>query len=372
MTNGNDSSSDQAFLQRGIDLAIRLALLAVIVISCFRIFKPFLVPVVWAVIIAVALYPLFVKLKKLVGGKNRLAGVIFIVVSLALVIVPTWVLTESLIDGTVQFGQNLQEGKVVISPPPDKVKTWPVVGEKLYVQWDAANRNLDAVMKKLEPQLKSIGAWLIHTFTDFGGAIIQTIIALIIAGVLMMNSGGGGRLSRAIGQRLAGDKGVEMIDMAGATIQSVVKGVVLIALIQSIAAGIGMVVMHVPLAGLWALLILVVAVVQLPPTLILIPIIIYVFSTNDNTVANVIFTIYALVVGGADGFLKPLFLGRGVAVPMLIILIGAIGGMISAGVIGLFIGAVILAVGYKLFEQWVADSWPDEVAAAESESKGSQ
>jgi predicted PurR-regulated permease PerM len=370
MANGTDSSSDQAFLQRGLDLAIRLALLAIIVVACYNIFNPFLVPVVWAIVIAIALNPLFLKLKKLVGGRNRLAGVIFILVSLTLVIVPTWVLTESLIEGTVQLGQNLEDGKVVIDPPPDKVKTWPVVGEKLHATWDAANRNLDALIKKLEPQLKTVGAWLIHTFTDIGGAVLQTIIALIIAGVLMMNSSGGGRLSRAIGQRLAGDKGIEMIDMAGATIQSVVKGVVLIAVIQSVAAGIGMLVMNVPLAGLWALLVLIVAVIQLPPTLILIPVIIYVFSTSDNTVANIIFTIYALVVGGADGFLKPIFLGRGVAVPMLVVLIGAIGGMITAGVIGLFIGAVILAVGYKLFEAWVADSWPDEVAAVELESKG--
>jgi predicted PurR-regulated permease PerM len=187
----------------------------------------------------------------------------------------------------------------------------------------------------------------------------------------MMTSTGGGRLSRAIGQRLAGDKGAEMVDMAGATIQSVVKGVVLIALIQSVASGIGMLLMNVPLAGLWALLVLFVAVIQLPPSLILIPVIIYVFSISDNTVANIIFAVYALVVSFADGFLKPLFLGRGVAVPMLVILIGAIGGMIAAGVIGLFIGAVILAVGYKLFEGWVEDSWPEEVAAVESESKGS-
>lgn len=369
MTNGNDSSSDKKFFQRGIDLAIRLALLAVILFSCYRIFAPFLVPVVWAIIIAVALYPVFVKLKKLVGGRNRLAGVIFIVVALALVIVPTWMLTESLIDGTVRLGQNLEQGTVDIPPAPENVKTWPVVGEKLFAIWDASNKNLEGVLHKLEPQLKSVGAWLIHTFTDLGGAVLQTIIALIIAGVLMMTSSGGGRLSRAIGRRLAGDKGVEMVDMAGSTIQSVVKGVVLIALIQSVASGIGMLVMHVPLAGLWALLVLFVAVIQLPPSLILIPVIIYVFSASDNMVANIIFGIYALVVSVADGFLKPLLLGRGVAVPMLVILIGAIGGMISAGVIGLFIGAVILAVGYKLFEQWVEDSWPEAAAAIDSETK---
>lgn len=369
MTNGTGSSSDQAFLSRSVDLAIRLAILAVIVFACFRIFKPFMVPVVWAVIIAIAFYPLFLKLKKLVGGRNRLAGVIFIVVSVAIVVIPTWVLTESLIEGTVKIGQQLQNGTFEVPPPPEKVKTWPAVGEKLYDLWDASNRNLDAVLKKLEPQLKAVGSWFIHTFTDIGGAVIQTIIALIIAGILMMKSAGGSRLSHAIGRRLAGEKGIEMVDISGATIQNVVKGVVLIALVQSVAAGIGMLVMDVPLAGLWALIVLMLAVIQLPPAIILIPVIIYVWSASDGTVANVIFTIYALIVSGADGFLKPLFLGRGVEVPMLVILIGAIGGMIASGVIGLFTGAVVLAIGYKLFEAWVADSWPDEVAALETESK---
>jgi predicted PurR-regulated permease PerM len=370
MADGNEPASDQANLSRGIDLAIRIAVLAVIVMSCFKIFKPFVTPVVWAVTIAVALYPVFAKLKKLLGGRNRLAGVVFIVVGLAIVIVPTWFLTESLVDSTVRFGRELQNGTYVVSPPSDKVRTWPLVGERVYTTWDAASQNLEATLQKMEPQLRSIGSWLIRTFTDLGAAILQTIIALIIAGVLMMNAAGAGRLSRAIGKRLAGDKGVEMIEISGSTIQSVVKGVVLIALIQSLLAGIGMVVMDVPLAGLWTLFVLVLAVIQLPPALILIPVIIYVFSTNDGTVANVIFTIYALIVSGADGFLKPIFLGRGVDVPMLVILIGAIGGMIATGVIGLFIGAVVLAVGYKLFMTWVQESWPEAVASSESESEG--
>jgi predicted PurR-regulated permease PerM len=370
MTNGKDSSNDQAFMQKGLDLATRLAVLAIVVISCYKIFSPFLMPVVWGIIIAVALYPLFVKLKKLLGGKNRLAGAVFILISLALVVVPSWILTESLVEGTVKIGQELQDGTFTVQPPPDKVKTWPVVGEKLHAAWSAANQNLEAFLIKVEPQLKSIGSWLIATFTSLGAAILQTIMALVIAGIMMMNSAGGGRLARAICIRLAGDKGDEMVDISAATIQSVVKGVLLIAITQSVLAGIGMYVVNVPLAGLWALLVLVVAVIQLPPALIMIPVALYVFSTNDSTVTSVIFLIYALIVSGADAFLKPLFLGRGVAVPMLVVLIGAIGGMIVAGVIGLFIGAVILAIGYKLFEAWVEDSWPEEVAAIESESKG--
>lgn len=369
MSSGKKSPDESAYLKRGLDIAVRIGILAVIVFACFRIFSPFLVPVVWAVIIAVALYPLFLKLKGLLGGKNRLAGVVFILVSLAAVIVPTWMLSESLIEGTVELGQKLQDGTYAVGPPPDKVRTWPVVGEGLYDTWFSANQNLAATVEKLEPQIKKLGTRLVKAFAAFGVAVLQTVIALIIAGVLMTHSAGGARLARAIGARLAGEQGVQMVEMSGATISSVVKGVVLIALIQSVAAGIGMVVMDVPLAGLWALLVLIVAVIQVPPAIILIPVIIYVFSTNDNTVANVIFGIYALVVAGADNFLKPLLLGRGVDVPMLVILIGAIGGMIVTGVIGLFIGAVVLAVGYNLFISWIAESYSEEGAAIESGSK---
>lgn len=367
MTNGNDSSNDQAFLNRGIDLAIRITVLAIIVVACYNIFSPFLMPVVWGAIIAVALYPLFLKLKAVLGGRNRLAGTLFIIVSLALILVPSWLLTESLIEGTVNLGQKLQEGTLEVPPPPEKVKTWPAIGERVYATWSAASVNLEAVLHKLSPQLKSIGNWLIATFTGFGAAIIQTIFALIIAGIFMMNSVGAGRLSRAIGRRLGGDKGEEMVVISGATIRSVVKGVLLVAITQSVLAGLGMYVAHVPMAGLWALLVLVVAVIQLPPILILAPIILYMFSVNDSTVTNVIFTIWCLIVSGSDAFLKPLFLGRGVDVPMIVILIGAIGGMIAAGVIGLFIGAVILAIGYKLFAAWVEDSWPKKEAPVESE-----
>lgn len=369
MSNDKDPSSKQDFMSKGIDLTIRIAILAIIVFSCFQIFRPFLMPVVWAVIIAVALYPVFLKLKKLVGARNRLAGVIFILVSLAIIVVPTWMLAGSLIDGTVRLGRELQAGTFVVDPPPERVKTWPVVGERLYAIWDDASVNMVTVLRKFEPQIKVLGGRLVRIFTDLGVAVLQTIVALVIAGVLMMNSGGAGRLSRAIGKRLAGEKGVEMVEISGATIQSVVKGVVLIALIQSLLAGIGMVAMQVPFAGLWALLVLIVAVVQLPPWLILLPVIVYVFSVSDNTVANVIFAVYTLIVSGADGFLKPLFLGRGVDVPMLVILIGAIGGLIAAGVVGLFVGAVVLAVGHKLFTAWVGASQTEEVAAIETESK---
>jgi predicted PurR-regulated permease PerM len=138
-------------------------------------------------------------------------------------------------------------------------------------------------------------------------------------------------------------------------------GVLGIAFIQAFAGGLGMVIIGIPGAGLWALFILVLAIAQLPPLLVLLPAIIYVFSTNDNTTAAVIFTVWSLIVSFSDTFLKPMLLGRGVNVPMLVILLGAIGGMISAGIVGLFVGAVVLALGYTLFQDWLnVDEEPTE------------
>jgi predicted PurR-regulated permease PerM len=364
-------SRDPDYLGKALDIAVRLAIIAIIVMSCFGIFRPFMMPVIWAIIIAVALHPVFLKMKKLVGGRNRLAGTLFIVISLAVVIVPTFYLMESLIDGTVRVGHELRDGTFVIKPPPEKIKTWPVIGEKTYDFALLASENAKEAAVKIQPQLKALGEWLISSFTALGASILFSIIALIIAGILLINSEGAGRMACVIGKRLGGEMGADMVTTAGATIQSVVKGVILIALIQGLLAGIGMAMVNVPAAGLWAVLVVVVAIIQLPPILILAPVIVYVFTTDLGSVWQVVFAIYALIVSGADGFLKPILMGRGLKVPMLVILIGAIGGMLGAGVVGLFIGPVIFAIGHEIFSMWIKDAREEEGGSTESGSSGS-
>jgi predicted PurR-regulated permease PerM len=368
MSPNSVSSGDKDYLNKALDVAVRLAIVAIIVLSCFSIFRPFMMPVIWGIILAVALYPLFLKLKNLMGGRTRLAGTLFILISLAIVIVPTVMLMDSLIDGTVRFGKELMDGTFVLQPPPEKVKTWPLIGEKTYDFWTLANENIKIAAEKIEPQLKALGSKLISTFTALGAAVLFSIIALIIAGIFLMNSEGAGRISRVIGRRLGGEMGVEMVSTAGSTIQSVVKGVILIALIQGLFAGIGLVIAGVPAAGLWAVLVVVVAIIQLPPILILGPIAAWAFSTDMGTVWAAVFAIYCLIISGADGLLKPILLGRGLNVPMLVILIGAIGGMLGAGVVGLFIGPVIFAIGYQIFSLWIEDARKEEI---ESKKPGS-
>jgi len=358
----SESSRDTSHLDKAFDVAIRLSFVGLIIYWCTKIIAPFFLPVLWGLIISVAIYPVFLKLKGWLGGRNTLAGVVFILVSLALVITPTVMLTDSLITGATGLNRNLDEGTLTVPPPADSVKEWPAIGERTHAAWLQASRDLESMTTKYNDQLRALGTWLVGGVAALGGAVVQTIFSLIIAGVFMMNAIGGGRIAYAFADRVGGEHGRDLVDISIDTIRSVVRGVLLVAIIQSLMAAAGLWFAGVAGAGFWAFLVLVIAIVQLPPILVLGPIAAYVFSANDSTVVAVVFLVWSLIVSGADGFLKPMFLGRGVAVPMLIILVGAIGGMITAGVIGLFIGAVILALGYKLVELWLGGASKQEDA----------
>ena len=178
------------------------------------------------------------------------------------------------------------------------------------------------------------------------------MVSIVIAGALLAKAAGCSQAAREFATRLAGERGTKAVELAEATVRSVALGILGVALIQTLLAGIGFLVVGVPGAGLWALLVLILAVVQLPTILILGPIIVYVFSTS-STVTAVVFAIWSILVGISDAFLKPLLMGRGVNVPMLVIFIGAIGGFMTSGIIGLFVGAIIFSLGYKLFILWL-------------------
>jgi len=363
------NAPERDYLGKALDIAIRLVVIGIIVLSAFKIFSPFLVTVVWGAIIAIALYPVFVKIKGFLGGRNRIAGTLFIILSLALIIVPTIMLTKSLIQGAGDIHDSMEAGTFTIPRPSEKVKDWPLIGDKTYAIWHSASVDLEGTAERLGPQLKDAAARVASGVAGLGATILQSIFALIIAGILMMTSGGGQKAAYMISKRLAGEEdGPAIVDISTGTIRSVVKGVLLVALTQSLLSALGMWVAGVPAVGLWALLVLVVAVIQLPPAIILLPIAIWVFSANDSTAISVGFLIWSLIISGSDGFLKPLFLGRGVAVPMLVILIGAIGGMLSAGVIGLFIGPVILAIAYQLFRVWISDDEAPNKTKPETET----
>jgi predicted PurR-regulated permease PerM len=368
MNNSSRTEEDKLFQARVVDAVVRVSLLALLVLWCFNIVKPFIMPILWGAIMAVAIYPLFVMAHHKLGGREKLTAVLIDLVALTILIVPAVMLTGSLIEGTQSIAAEYDSGTLTIPPPSASVKDWPLVGEELHDAWALASTNLEAALVKFKPQLETAGKWFLSAAAGAGAGVLMFVISIIIAGVFLVYARSGSHALETVVGRVLGEKeGRAFVDLAGATIRSVAQGVLGVALIQTVLGGIGMLAIGVPYAGVWALLILLLAIVQLPPFLILGPLIVYVFSV-EPTVPAVIFMIWSLVVSVSDSFLKPLFLGRGMDIPMLVILLGAIGGMILSGIIGLFVGAVVLAVGYTLFVAWLnpEEAGADEEAAAES------
>ncbi len=365
MNSSNHPSGDKSPVARALEVTIHVGLVVLLLFWCFRIAQPFIQIFVWGIIIAIAIFPGYRWLGSVLGGRNKLAAMLVTLLLLIILIVPSLMFAGSLVETAQKLSVGFSKGSLNIPAPPESIKSWPAIGEMLYDFWRLASENLTAAVSKIAPYLKTFGLWLLNAVAGAGFGIVSFVIAIIIAGVLLANGERGVQVARAIAVRLAGERGIEFVQLAGATVRSVARGILGVAVIQAILAGLGCLAVGVPGAGLWALLVLILAVVQLPTFLILGPIIVYVFYTA-STVTAVLFAIWSILVGGCDSFLKPVLMGRGVDVPMLVVFIGAIGGFILNGIIGLFIGAIILSLGFKLFQVWLNEDMKQEEAPGNS------
>lgn len=357
-------SEDRAFLARSTEASIRIGLVALLVFWCFNVVRPFLQPMLWGIILAIAVQPAHLALCRLLGGRRRLAAAVLVVGSLLLLSVPSVLITTSLVESVAGLAGRLHAGELAIPPPPPSVAEWPVVGDPLHALWDAASENLEAALTEARPLLRTAGQWILTGSASAGFGIVMFALAIVIAGVLLSYGERAPDAARRIARRLTPERGDELVALTRNTVRSVTLGILGVALIQAVLAGIGCLFFGVPAAGLWALLVLLLAVVQIPTVLVLGPLVVYGFATSSTGMA-VAFAVWSLVVGFSDNILKPLLLGRGVEVPMLVIFLGAIGGFILEGIIGLFAGAVVLAVGFTLFRAWLEEA-PESQGASSS------
>ena len=357
--------NNEAYYTRAIYTALRIGFIALLIFWSFLIIKPFILLFLWGIIISVALYPLFKMLAKKLGGRKKLSATIITVVGLAILVVPSVFLIESTVQSLSKVADQMDEGTFHIKPPDQKVAEWPVVGKPVYHTWKLFSTNLDAAVDKFKPQIKEMAPKVFDMATGLGTSLLLFIVSIIIAGVLFTFADPGARAARSIFDTLIGKHSDNFVELSAGIIRSVVQGILGIAIIQSLLSAIGLFAIGIPAAGLWALIVLFLAIVQLPPILILGPIAVYSFTIADTTPA-IIFSVYAIIVSVSDAVLKPLLLGRGVNVPMLPVLLGAIGGMIMSGIIGLFVGAVVLTITYKVFQALlVEDVLDNELPAPE-------
>lgn len=333
------------------DTTIRLFILLLIIVWCLLIMYPFISIMLWSLILALAIYPLHTKLAKKMGGKSKLASFIIIFSILLIIFAPTWVMVSSLVGEVKELKVQYDAGTLSIPPPSESVKDWPVIGEKFYGFWLNASENMEQTILKYKDQLADFGGRLVKGILTAAGGVIQIMVALIIAGILL-TIGGVGESLRKFFRKIAGERGDEFADITKMTVGNVVKGVLGVALIQSFLIGIGFFLAGIPYAGLWTLAVFVFAVLQLPPTIIIIPVSIYMFS-EFNLLPAILWTVYLFLGGISDNILKPILLGKGAPVPMLVIFIGVVGGFMFSGFIGLFTGAIVMSIGYKLFSGWI-------------------
>jgi predicted PurR-regulated permease PerM len=339
-----------------LDVLIRAGLIAVLAISCFGIFRPFLNLIVWSVILAVTLYPLHLRLRSRLGNRDGRTATLIVLVAVAIMMVPTYLLGTAMVDSVESAMVVVKREGFHIPPPAESVARLPLVGQRLYDFWLLATTDLSGLAQKVAPQLKEASLVLLGAVGGLGKGLLIFIFALLIAGIILAHGEQGHRSAVQIASRISGpDRGPRIIALCTATIRAVAQGVVGIAFIQMLLIGVGFVVKGISGAGLLALAVLLLGIMQLPVTLITVPVIVVVFAKEGASVTTVAFAIYVFIAGLVDNVLKPMLLGRGVDVPMPVVLIGALGGVVAGGVIGLFIGPVVLAVGYQLFWQWIED-----------------
>ena len=343
--------------KNAINTYIKIIVLSILIVWSFFIVKTFILLMIWSIIVAVALYPFYKKVTNVFNGKKKgLLSTLFIVILLALIIMPAFNVTESIVDTSKEIYHNFDNGTLKIPPPNDSVKEWPLVGKKLYGVWSNASSDIESFIKSNPDEVKSSLGWFFDSFKGLMSAVLLSLVALILAGVFMSSAEEGYKTGVKFMDKLMVGKGKDLMEMCTNTIRSVVKGILLVAVIQGVLAYFGFALIGLSsMAGILSIVVIFAAIIQIPVSLVMIPIIIYVFSFAETTPA-IIFAIYMMVVALLDNVLKPMLLAKGLQTPMIIILMGAIGGMIFQGILGLFIGPVVLAIVHNLYTAWVNDT----------------
>jgi predicted PurR-regulated permease PerM len=370
LTDGHPLSEQEA-MRRVVETAIRLGVIGLVLYLCFRAFEPFLGFTLWGTMIAVALRPLHRRVTVAFAGRSTWAAVALAAGLVALLAIPGVIVMNSLSSAVHEVIASFRAGTLQVPPPPSSVQEWPLVGKKAHEAWLLASQDLRAALLQSGIELDKVSAWLIGVVRNTGAAVVQFILATVTAAIMLAGTERCTRVLRVLSTKLSPNQGIAHLVLAERTVRSVAVGVIGVAVLQTALAAVGFLLADVPGAGLLILVALVLSVVQIGVGIPMIGAAVYLFSHASTTTA-VAFTVWTVLVVPLDNILRPLLLGRGASVPMLVVFIGAIGGFLQVGLIGMFLGSVIFALGYQLVRAWLgltgAEATPQAKAAMESPS----
>ncbi len=335
-----------------IQLLIRLGLLALLLVWALLLVRPFVPILAWSVVLAAALNPVFRRLSNILGGRPKLAATILTLVNLAVVIGPATWLGMGAVDGITDLAAQVTAGELHVPSPPQSLKDWPVIGPQFFDLWDQATTNIRSLLRTVVPYLKPFAATLLGFAGNAGVGTVKFLLSVAVAGVLFPYGPQLVAAGRSFLSRIVPDQSEHFVDLAGATIRAVAQGVIGVAIIQALLAGIGFKLAGIASAGLLAFLVLLLSIVQIGGTIVILPVIIWIWTDKEFPIA-LLLTVFLVIVSVLDNILKPLVMGRGLTTPALVILIGVIGGTLFHGIIGLFIGPIILSVVWELMVAWI-------------------
>jgi len=342
-----------------IDVALPVFLLALLIALCVQLLLPFVGLLVWTIILAICFKPLHDRLMTRRGLSSRWSAIIIGTALSALVLVPTAIAAMSAAGSIPELVATVQSGDRKLPPPPARLKELPIVGERANAEWSQASTDMPAFAKKYGAQIAAFTKSLLGMAAGLFVSVLILVVAIIFAAICLAYAAPLRAYIARIFARITGDRqsGEHYMDIIAATVKSVANGVIGVAFVQALLCGIGFFLVGIPGAGILSLLAMGLGIVQIPVVLVTLPAIIYAFAVKSTTVA-VLFTVWFIIAGLSDAVLKPMMIGHGLEVPMPVILLGVIGGVMTFGLVGLFIGAVVLAVGYVLFGEWVGAPAP--------------
>ncbi len=328
--------------------------IGILIAASFWIVRPFISALIWATMVVVATWPVMIQVQAGLGGKRSLAVAVMTLSLLLVLLVPLSVAIITLVDNAdriVGWSKWLAETRV--PPPPNWVAGIPVIGDKIQQFWlQFVANGLQDFAIKLAPYAKEITRWFAAEVGSFGMLFFQFLLTVIIAAILYAGGESAASWVKQFGLRLAGEKGVNAVVLAGQAIRGVALGVVVTALVQSILGGIGLAIAGLPMVAVLTALMFMLCIAQLGPVLVLVPAVAWLYWTGDNTWGTFLL-VWTLVVGSLDNVLRPYLIKKGADLPMLLIFAGVIGGLVSFGLVGIFVGPVVLAVTYTLIDTWV-------------------
>lgn len=335
-----------------IEVAIHLGLVGFLFYSAYALVHPFLPVMVWSVVLTVALYPVYNWLTAALGGRARVAAILITVVGLLIIIGPATWLGVGLVESLPGLIARIEKGGLTIPPPWESVKDWPFFGQQIYDYWKTASTNIADVLRPFLPQLKPVGEFLLGAASKAGAGTLVFLFSVVITGFLFTRGPALLRATRTLAHRVDPSYGENFLDLAGATIRAVSRGVIGISLLQAIIGGVGVALAGVPFASVLTLAILVLGIVQIGPVIIIIPLTIWGWM-ELSTGAALAFTVCMAAVYVVEAVMKPFLLAHGLKTPMLVIFIGVIGGILEHGIPGLFAGPIVLAVAWEVAKAWI-------------------